>query len=139
MRVRALMPELAAALDKDVVAGLARTAGQLADDADALDALADALVAAQVVVDEVEVSADADWLDGLLRALRTRVIRRMCIAAGSPERGLGWEHVVATERLVTDWSGQGATSLPGGVSAVRTYGRLRVKRAQPHASSRRGN
>lgn len=139
VRVRALMPELAAALDKDVVAGLARTAGQLADDADALDALADALVAAQVVVDEEEVSADADWLDGLLRALRTRIIRRMCIAAGSPERDLGWEHIVATERLVTDWSGQGATSLPGGVSAVRAYGRLRVKRAQPHASSRRGN
>ena len=132
VRVRALLPVLADALDKDIVAGLARSASQLGDDADALDALADALAAAQVSTDDDDAAmvADAEWLDGLLRALRTRVIRRMCIAAGCPERDLHWEHIVAVERLVTDWSGQGEVSLPGGVSALRAYGRLRVIRSR---------
>ena len=129
VRVRTLLPQLAQALDKDIVAGLARTADQLAADADALDALSDALMAAQVSADDADLSADTDWLGGLLRALRTRVIRRICIAAGCPDRDLRWDHIVAVERLVTDWSGQGAISLPAGVSATRTYGRLRVTRS----------
>ena len=46
------------------------------------------------------------------------------IAAGSPAGALSRAHVLAVDALVTDWHGQGAVALPGGVAARRAYGRL---------------
>jgi tRNA(Ile)-lysidine synthase len=47
------------------------------------------------------------------------------LAAGTP---LTSAHLSAVEALATDWHGQGPVALPGGASAVRADGRLRVRR-----------
>ena len=60
-------------------------------------------------------------------ALRTRVIRLMCLQCGSPADALGVDHVRRVEELVTGWKGQGEVALPGGVTAARAYGRLGLR------------
>ncbi|MGQ0468049.1 MAG: TilS substrate-binding domain-containing protein, partial [Sporichthyaceae bacterium] len=52
-------------------------------------------------------------------AVRTRVLRAAAVAAGCPAGTLALAHVEAVERLVTDWRGQTAIHLPGGVTASR--------------------
>ena len=127
VRVRQALATLDEALGSGVVTGLARSAQLLRDDADALDALAESQVGALVTVDEDGArSADCQALGALARALRTRIIRAMCLASGSPGEDLAFEHVVAVERLVSAWTGQGPIALPGRVRASRSYGRLRV-------------
>jgi len=131
VRARALLDRLAADLGPGAVLGLARSADLLRDDADALDAIA-ADAYAQVVgpdpeetdAEEVGVTADCTSLAALPAAVRTRVIRSMALACGSPADALGMEHVRQVDALVTDWRGQGETSLPGGVRARRECGRL---------------
>lgn len=125
VRVRALLSGLAADLGPGVVFGLARSADLLRDDADLLDDLA-AAEHARVVApdDEGGMSADCSALGAVPSALRTRVIRLMCLQCGSPADALGVDHVRRVEGLVTDWRGQGEVALPGGVTAAREYGRL---------------
>jgi tRNA(Ile)-lysidine synthase len=94
---------------------LARSAAMLRADADALDGWADA------VADSTDVSA----LRELPAAVRTRVLRRAAVDAGSPAGSLTAAHVAALEALVVDWHGQGPVSLPGGLEASRSYDRLR--------------
>ncbi len=127
-RVRSAMDTLQQVLGADITGGLARTAQLLRDDADALDALATRAYAEQVSRDEDGLTCDAAALANLPRALRTRVIRAMCLEAGSDGGALTAEHVWVVERLVVDWHGQGPTRLPGGVWADREYGRLAVHR-----------
>ena len=124
VRVRALLDDLVRDLGPGAVAGLARSADLLRDDADALDALAAAAAAELVRADD-----DCRWaaipdLAALPAAVRTRVIRTMALACGSPADGLGVDHVRTVEAYVVDWHGQGPTRLPGGVRAERTCGRL---------------
>jgi tRNA(Ile)-lysidine synthetase-like protein len=124
VRVRSLLDDLVRDLGPGVVTGLARSADLLRDDADALDALAAAAVAEVVRADE-----DCRWvavpdLAALPAAIRTRVIRSMALACGSPADGLGVDHVRTVEAYVVDWHGQGPTRLPGGVRAERACGRL---------------
>ena len=108
-----LMPALEDALGPGVAESLARTAGLLRSDADALDEWAK-------TVDSLAVT---DLL-ALPTAVRGRVLRAAAIAAGSPPGALSAVHVRQLDRLVTDWHGQGPVSLPGGLVGAREYDRL---------------
>lgn len=125
MRVRVrheVLPVLEDALGPGVAAALARTAGLLRADADALDALAADLsqTALRRAGDTVECSVAA--LDDEPRALRTRVLRLAALAAGSRATDLTAGHVAAVDGLITDWRGQRWIDLPQGVRAVRRTG-----------------
>jgi len=109
------LPALEAALGPGVVEALARTADLLREDADALDQWA-----AAVAPDGLPVAG----LAGLPVAVRRRVLRRAAIAAGAPAGALSARHVLAMDRLVVDWHGQGEVALPGGLVAARGYDRL---------------
>lgn len=128
------LPALVGALGPDVVAGLARSARLLGDDADALDALAREAGAAVVAQDG---SLDVVGLTSLPRALRTRILRSAAITAGCPAGALTSAHVDRLEALVSDWHGQGAVDLPGGLAGERAYGRLAIRRVPPVAERRR--
>jgi tRNA(Ile)-lysidine synthase len=116
------LPALAAALGPGVAAALARTAGQLRADADALDELA-AGAAARLIGPGPEI--DVAELAALPGALRTRVLRRAAIAAGCGAGALGATHVGRLDELLTGWHGQRWVDLPGGVRGLRRYGKLR--------------
>lgn len=114
-----VLPLLEDVLQGGVSAALARTARQLRDDCDALDALA------QGFAGDPHDIAD---LGPLPPALRRRVIRRWLLASGVPE--LTDSQVRAVDALVCDWRGQGGVWLPGGLVARRAHGRLRVDPTQ---------
>ncbi|MCP2342894.1 tRNA lysidine(34) synthetase TilS [Actinomadura rupiterrae] len=129
---REALPTLERALGPGVAEALARTARLLRDDADALDALADdALARARETAREPgdtppddEAGLAVDVLEGLPRAVRTRVLRTAAIEAGSPAGTLAAVHVDDVDRLVTGWRGQRHVDLPGGIRAYRRCGRL---------------
>ena len=102
---------------------LARSADLLRDDADALDHLANEFFQG-IDPSEIEVSE----LARLPRAVRTRVLRRAIYALGAPAGSLTAEHIAPLEALISDWHGQGESSLPGGVKAMRISGRLSLVR-----------
>ena len=97
---------------------LARTAGQLRDDAQVLEEIAEA----QRTGGEAELTAAA--LAALPGAVRARVLRSAALAAGCPAGALTAAHVGRIGELVTDWHGQRGVDLPGGVRALRRAGRL---------------
>lgn len=125
-----VLPVLERALGPGVAAALARTAGQLRADADALDAWADQALAACRVVgtggEQVELQVAA--VAALPVAVRTRVLRRAALTAGCPACDLSAGHVGAVDRLLTSWHGQGPLQLPGGVRAARRCGTLALSR-----------
>ena len=124
VRARAALHELEVQLGPGIVRALARSADLMRDDADALDAIADA------VTWDADGTIDVAVLEALPRAVRTRILRRMAIAAGSDPRALDHGHVTAMERLVSAWSGQGAVALPGPVRAERAHGRIALHAAR---------
>ncbi|MGH3870545.1 MAG: tRNA lysidine(34) synthetase TilS [Pseudonocardiaceae bacterium] len=130
---------------EDVLAGgvaeaLARTAGQLQEDLDLLDAQAGALLAQAHRVPAPDVLApdtpapetpasDAcalavPVLVPVPAALRRRVLRRWLLDAGVVE--LTDTHLRAADDLIGRWAGQGAVRLPGGVEVSRAHGKLRI-------------
>ena len=115
------LPALEAALGPGVAQALARTAGQLRSDAEALDDLA----ASQAPLMR---DPDGAWRPDALRAantaIRTRVLRMAAVEAGCPPGKLTARHVSALDALVTGWHGQRWTTLPGGVRAMLRCGRL---------------
>jgi tRNA(Ile)-lysidine synthase len=113
-----VLPLLEEVLGGGVAPALARTAAQLREDLDALDALAAAELAAQAE----EGGLPAARLAVLPDALRRRVLRGWLRAAGVPD--LRAVHLHAVDALVVGWRGQGAVALPGGASASRASGRL---------------
>jgi tRNA(Ile)-lysidine synthase len=115
------LPALERTLGPGIAAALARTAGLLRDDADALD---DAAAKTLADVTTTDGGLDVAGLAALAPAVRTRVLRAAAVAAGSPPGSLGAVHVAALDALVTGWHGQGPTSLPGGLVGERRYGRL---------------
>lgn len=119
------LPTLERVLGPGVAEALARSAAQLRDDADLLDALADDLLAAARTADGL----DVDTLQAAPPALRTRALRSAAIAAGSPAGALVRAHVLAVDALVTDWHGQGPVALPGGIAVSRACGRLALNTA----------
>ncbi|SCG56406.1 tRNA lysidine(34) synthetase TilS [Micromonospora halophytica] len=122
-RVRAdVLPVLVGALGEGVLDNLARTARLVAADTAALDDLASAALAgARVGADGLAVAVLAD----LPGAVRTRVLHAWARELGAPPAALSHRHVAALDALVTDWHGQGATALPGGLRVARRDGTLR--------------
>lgn len=120
-----VLPTLERVLGPGVAEALARTADQLREDADVLEALADELLdyAAGLEIDVLEQAPDA---------IRRRALRTALIKAGCPAGALSRAHVLAVDALVVDWHGQGPVSLPGGVAARRAYGRLALGAVEPH-------
>jgi tRNA(Ile)-lysidine synthase len=112
------LPALEAALGPGVAEALARTAGQLRDDAEVLEQIA----LSERSADPRQMSAAS--LAGLPGAVRTRVLRSAALAAGCPATALTSAHVTRIEELVTNWRGQRWIDLPGGVRATRRSGQV---------------
>lgn len=121
VRARTALAELETALGPGIDEALTRTADLLRDDADLLDELADA-----AVPDEGPDGVAASDLAELAPALRSRVWRRLLLAAGAPAGSLTAGHVAACDRLVTDWHGQGPLHLPGDLRVSRAEGRVHL-------------
>lgn len=119
VRARKLMPSLEQELGAGIVDSLHRSAELLRDDADALDGYAQDFFA---TIDPSDMDVAA--LARLPRAVRTRVLRLAIYALGAPSGSLSADHIAPVEALVSEWHGQGATSLPGGVKVERKSGRL---------------
>jgi tRNA(Ile)-lysidine synthase len=124
VRVRALLAGLVDDLGPGVVLGLTRTADLLRDDADALEAWRDRALAELVRQSDSEASSAVDDLLALPRAVRTRMLRQLCLRMGCPADRLDFDHIERVEALVSAWHGQGEIRLPGGVVALRSCGRL---------------
>jgi len=114
-----VIPHLEKNLGPGISAALARTASLLRDDADALDQLAE-----EEFVSHQPLSLDISRLEKLPKAIRTRVLRMAIYAAGAPSGSISADHIAPIEALITDWSGQGPSDLPGGVRVSRISGRL---------------
>ncbi len=145
-----VLPLLEEVLAGGVAQALVRTAEQLREDLDVLDAQARGLLAAALRRSEVgspevgspdvgspEVGTGTDPPSGgaeldvaalaqVPAALRRRVLRRWLLDAGVAQ--LTDAHLRAADDLVGRWSGQGALRLPGAVELVRVRGRLYVSR-----------
>jgi tRNA(Ile)-lysidine synthase len=113
------LPALEAALGPGVAEALARTAGQLRDDAEVLEKIASVAAA-----EENSGPMSADSLAVLPGAVRSRVLRSAALAAGCPAGALTAAHIARIEELVIRWHGQRWIDLPGGVRATRRAGQL---------------
>jgi len=119
---RTVLPVLEEHLGPGVAAALARTADQVRDDVEALDALAwtayDGLRAGDGI--------SADSLRDLHRAVASRVLRLAALDAGAVDSELFHVHVRA---LVDLAAGEltGEVQLPGHVTAYRDRGHLRFR------------
>lgn len=123
VRLRAeVLPLLEEALSGGVAGALARTAAQLRDDGDALDAWADVVLAGARDGDGLRVDA----LSAVPVAVRRRVLRAWLLAGGVRE--LTDAHLRSVDGLVGVWRGQGGVWLPGGLVAARAHGRLHLDR-----------
>jgi tRNA(Ile)-lysidine synthase len=113
VRVRSrVLPVLEEELGPGVAEALARSAAQLREDADALDAM----------TPELPDEPLCDQLAALVPAVRARALKRWAERlAGTAVTSV---HVDALRALVEAWSGQGPVDLPGGVRIRRTEGRL---------------
>lgn len=129
VRVRtSLLPALERELGPGIAAALARSAQMLRRDAEVLDGLvADwwrehgfAAVSAESRSGELSV----DDVAQLPAAVRTRVLRRATLVAGSPAAAVTYAHIERIDRLVTGWHGQGAVAVPGGIEVGRRGRRL---------------
>lgn len=120
VRIRSVLSALEEAAP-GATAGLARTASMLRADADALEETAEAV--GQRVTGE-DGAVDCKKLAQCGPAVRTRVLRAAAVAAGVPGGALSSAHVTMLESLIVNWTGQGPVSLPGGIEAFRTSGRL---------------
>ncbi|HSP59983.1 MAG TPA: ATP-binding protein, partial [Ornithinimicrobium sp.] len=123
VRARRALALLEDDLGPGLVAGLARSADLLRDDADALEEATEAAYQ-DLGPPPWEVRA----LQGLPPAVRRRLWRRAALGAGSPGTDLTGEHLRAVDALLTGWHGQGPVHLPGGVRARRQGGLLLLGR-----------
>ena len=120
VRVRTqVLPVMEKEIGPGIAEALARTASLLRDDADALDQLTEKIAQGHDLA-----SLEIEFLAGLPKAIRTRLIRRAIYAQGAPMGSVTADHVSAVEALITSWHGQGEISLPGGVKVARISGRL---------------
>ena len=115
---REVIPYLEKNLDPGISNALVRSAALLRDDADALDQWAE----------RESGDLDCERLSLLPRAVRTRIIRKAALAAGTTPGELTYEQITAIDALISAWKGQGAVSLAGGVKVERISGRLSLSR-----------
>ena len=127
------LPALEAALGPGIAQALARTAGQLRSDTEALDELA----ASQAPLMRDPGGA---WRPDALRAahsaIRTRVLRMAAIEAGCPPGKVTARHIGALDALVIGGHGQRWTTLPGGVRAMLRCDRLIFTAGADHTRAR---
>jgi tRNA(Ile)-lysidine synthase len=119
-RVRSALAVLEGTLGPGLAAALARSAEQLREDADALDAVAAALLAAA----GRPVGLSCEVLSAAPVAVRRRALLEAARSAGSAAGSLSRRHALALDALVVRWRGQGPVHLPGGVVAGRACGTL---------------
>ena len=133
-----VLPLLEDVLAGGVTEALARTAAQLQADLDTLDQLAELALAAAaeagaaagglgVEAGGLGVEAGGlgvEALAGLPDGILSRVLKAWAERAGTGPLTAG--HVLELRRLVRDWHGQGPIDLPGGYSAERASGTLRI-------------
>lgn len=100
-----VLPLLEDVLGGGVAEALARTAALLREDTDALDALAEADLAAATLRGRLEISR----ISGLAAAVRRRVIRAWLLAGGAVDLTDG--QIRAVDALVTAWRGQGGVAV----------------------------
>jgi tRNA(Ile)-lysidine synthase len=123
-----VLPLLEDVLGGGVAPALARTAEQLREDLDALDALA---AAEHDRLRGAEAGLPAAELAVLPAALRRRVLRSWLRGGGVPD--LQAVHLAAVDALITRWHGQGRVDLPGGAGVVRASGSLVLLAAEDPA------
>jgi tRNA(Ile)-lysidine synthase len=124
-RVRTtVMPVLEQELGPGVAEALARTADLLREDAEALDHEADRRFATLASPDGVDVAG----LVGLDAAIRHRVVRLACLAAGAIASELTRDHVLGVSALALGPDGGKQVQLPGLVTAYRLGPSLRFRR-----------
>ena len=124
VRVREnILPLLENEIGPGIIDALARSAKILREDATALDEWAESIFR-QVEPMDIEISI----LVGLPVAIRSRVLRMAIYAAGAPVGSISAAHLEPIEAFVSDWRGQGHTSLPGGVKVCRISGRLSLSK-----------
>ncbi|MGI5126314.1 tRNA lysidine(34) synthetase TilS [Pseudonocardia sp. CA-107938] len=115
-----VLPLLEDVLAGGVAEALARTADQLREDTDLLDALAADLLAT---------ARAGDGLDCAVLAAAAPALRRRALRTWLGERGvtrLTAEHLLAADRLVTRQRDASGVALPGGCELHRAHGRLHV-------------
>ncbi len=136
VRVRAeAIPLLEDVLGGGVVPALARTAAQLRDDLDWLDAIAEQELGGRLLPtdpiagpdlgcrgDRPEFDLTVHELGTCPAGLRVRVLRGWLLLARVSD--LAASHLAAVDGLVVDWRGQGPIDLPGGYRVRRLSGRL---------------
>ncbi len=132
VRVRqTVLPLLEVELGPGVAANLARTADQVRDDVELLDALAEELFTAAGVstgpAHHAGGSLDAARLVGEPRALVSRVVRLAALAAGVPGDELLALHIGALVELAVEPRGR-QVQLPGSLTAYVAQGELRFRR-----------
>jgi len=127
------LPMLEAELGPGVAGTLARTADLLRADTEYLDAVADAALesALEANGESEQVDLAVPTLEQLPGAIRSRVLRLAALQAGAVPAQLFHTHVVAIDRLVSDWHGQKWVELPGHVRASRSKDLLSFTRAEP--------
>jgi tRNA(Ile)-lysidine synthase len=127
VRVRTqTIPVLEKTIGPGISEALARSSQILREDADALDHWAEREAMKLDLAD-----LECAHLKGLPKAIRTRVLRIAIYAQGAPSGSVTAEHMSVIEALITSWSGQGATNLPGGVKVERISGRLSLSTQRP--------
>lgn len=123
VRVRQrVLPVLEDELGPGVAATLARTADQVRDDVEALDAIARTSYERVRGPDGIDRAA----LVELPRAVATRVLRLAALAAGARDSELFHVHVTALHQLATG-DVNGEIQLPGHVTAYRDGSHLRFR------------
>jgi tRNA(Ile)-lysidine synthase len=113
-----VLPLLEDVLGGGVAAALARSATQLREDVEALDAVAVALLDGARAAEQL----CTDPLKGLQPALRKRVLRAWLTDADVT--GLTATHLEAADVLAAHGPDRGGVALPGGLELVRARGRL---------------
>jgi tRNA(Ile)-lysidine synthase len=118
---RDALPALELALGPGIAEALARTADQVQEDAEALDA-----IVAELAPDLAELAAGGIALPvDALAANPPAIVHRLIRLAVEDEFGrtLSRSQTLAVARLVFDWHGQAGVDLPG-ITVVRAGGRL---------------
>lgn len=119
-----VLPLLEDVLGGGVAQALGRTAAQVREDSQVLDALAVELLDSATVGDELVVTA----LTGVQPALRRRTLRAWLLVRGA--KGMSDRQLRLVDDLVGDWRGQGGVAVSGAPAGARlVVGRRRGRLA----------